>query len=212
MLFSIPGAYGTADVPAIAPLAEVLDRMEQTQRSIRDLRFKFVEQVRQADWPEEKIRGEVFFKRPHHLRITQTSPEKQIIISDGTTVWIHSPSLNQQMVGAWQSWIQKTHFPLPLIDFAGQWSQESWKKRYQILLAGYNDQAYCLLFRARNPEELSLKLWVSDKTYLPVKGELQGSPMSIQMSMNGMKVNQGIKESWFEPRVPEGTEIVKISF
>jgi len=43
--------------------------------------------------------GKIFVKRPGKMRWVYERPEKQIIISDGVTLWIYRPDDNQVMVG-----------------------------------------------------------------------------------------------------------------
>lgn len=43
--------------------------------------------------------GRIFIKRPGRMRWEYDMPEKQLIVSDGKTLWIHRPEDNQVMIG-----------------------------------------------------------------------------------------------------------------
>jgi len=43
--------------------------------------------------------GRLWIKGPDKMRWEYRSPEKQILVSDGTTIWYYTPDLNQVMVG-----------------------------------------------------------------------------------------------------------------
>ncbi len=44
-------------------------------------------------------RGRIWIKGPDKMRWEFQSPEKQILVSDGKTIWYYTPDLNQVMVG-----------------------------------------------------------------------------------------------------------------
>ncbi len=43
--------------------------------------------------------GRIWLKAPDKMRWEYQSPEKQILVSDGKTVWYYTPDLNQVMIG-----------------------------------------------------------------------------------------------------------------
>lgn len=43
--------------------------------------------------------GRLFIKRPGRMRWEYATPEKQLIVSNGETLWIHRPEDNQVMIG-----------------------------------------------------------------------------------------------------------------
>src|SRR5205823_2872313 len=100
---------------------------------------------------------------PHALRVVQTAPQKQILISDGVTLWLYTPSQKQQLKGDWKAWLKQSHFPLPLIDFVGTLSPERWRSHYTVYFGGLEGHLYKLRFKPNRPDDLPLTLWVSDE-------------------------------------------------
>src|SRR5215210_6056085 len=109
---------------AVLPLGDVLSRMEQTQRSVQDVTFTFVEHVRQGN-VQGKITGLVQMKKPQLLRVVQETPQQQVIITDGKSLSLYFPAQKQLLKGDWKAWVEHTKFPLVLLDFIGAFSPAS---------------------------------------------------------------------------------------
>src|SRR6185437_12045029 len=88
--------------------------------------------------------GKFFFKRPHLLRIDQTKPEAQTIVSDGKHLNIYTPSANQELQGSWLAFLRQAKLPLPLLTFTGDFPSSGWSERYDVLFGGYDDHLYRL--------------------------------------------------------------------
>jgi outer membrane lipoprotein-sorting protein len=197
---------------AALPLPEVLNRMEAQQQSIQDLNFKFVERIQAGGLPDQRTVGEVQFKSPHSLRVTQKTPEKQILVSDGTTFWLYSPIQQQQLTGSWSAWVKQSHFPLPLIDWAGTLTPERWRSRYTVYYGGFHDRIYELRFQPKQAGDVPITLWVSEKTFLPVGGRMDQAGSTIQITLQDMKLNPGLAASVFQLHVPAGTPTIPVQF
>jgi chaperone LolA len=194
------------------PLTQVLDRMEQAQLALEDARFEFSQKMTQGDFPEQRVTGEVQIKKPQSLRVVQTSPDKQVLISDGETFWLYSPAQNQQLTGDWKAWLKRSQFPLPLIDFLGTFTPERWRSQYRVLFGGHQDKEYELRFKPLKPGLQPLTLWVSEDTFLPVRGRLTGDQMRIDVTLKNVKTNTGLAASVFSTAVPAGTQEVPLTF
>ena len=197
---------------AALPLPEVLNHMEAQQQSIQDLNFNFVERIQAGGFPEQRTVGEVQFKSPHNLRVTQKTPDKQILVSDGTTFWLYSPAQQQQLTGSWSAWVKQSHFPLPLIDWAGTLTPERWRTRYTVYFAGFHDSLYELHFQPKQPGDVPITLWISEKTFLPVSGRMDQEGSTIQVTLQDMKLNPGLAASVFQLHVPQGTPTIPVQF
>ena len=186
--------------------------MEQAQKNLTDVRFEFVQRVRQGDFPEQRVAGEVFVKRPGLLRVVQKTPEKQVLISDGTTFWLYAPAQKQQLKGDWKAWLKQSGFPLPLIDFVGTFTPELWRSQYKVMFGGYQEPLYELRFEPLHGGVMPLTLWISEESFLPARGRLQDPGVSVEVLLKGMQPNTELKPSLFVPRVPEGTEEIPVTF
>jgi chaperone LolA len=201
-----------APVRAALPLTQVLDRMEQAQLALQDAKFDFQQKVTQGDFPEQRITGEVQVKKPQSLKVVQTSPDKQVLISDGDSFWLYTPAQNQQITGDWKAWLKQSNFPLPLIDFIGSFTPERWRSQYRVLFGGHRDHLYELQFKPLRPDVQPLTLWISEETFLPVRGMLKGHQMRVEVTLKNLKTNTGLEAKAFAPNVPAGTQEVPLTF
>src|SRR4051812_1815570 len=89
--FFLQGAVGGADeLPALA-LPEVLSRIDAAQQSLKTVRLDFKEHWEGTQLKRPDVAGKLIFKRPHRLRIDQSKPETQVIVSDGRALRVFQP-------------------------------------------------------------------------------------------------------------------------
>ena len=193
-------------------LSEVLDRMGAQQKTIQDVTFKFDERIQRGDFPADRISGVVEFKQPHALKVLQKVPDAQVLISNGTTFWLYSPAQQQELTGNWPAWVKQSHFPLPLLDWVGTLSPDRWKSQYTVLFGGYQDSEYELHFKPNRAGDWPLTLWVSERNFLPLRGSMQQEGITIQVTLQAIKINTGLKEENFTPNVPAGTTQIPVHF
>ena len=86
-------------VPAIAhaqSLDEVVNGVESTYGKITDLRAEFTQTARNKSLGQDiKAEGVVALKKGGKMRWDYKSPAPQQIVSDGTSLWVYTPELNQ---------------------------------------------------------------------------------------------------------------------
>jgi outer membrane lipoprotein carrier protein len=88
---------------AVAPPAHA-DGAADLQRFIRDVtsaRASFTQTVTSPDGAKTKTSSGIFeFERPNRFRFDYQKPYPQLIVGDGTKVWLHDPDLQQVTVRA----------------------------------------------------------------------------------------------------------------
>jgi len=204
------GAAETAHQPAL-PLPGVLARIQQAQQAIRTIQFNFKERLLRPEFGAETISGRVAFRRPYLLRLDQKKPQAQRLISDGKRFWLYTPAAAQQLTGDWASWVKRSAFPEPLLSFVGDFPAEEWSPRYHIFFGGYDRNLYKIILRPKTAQEVPLDLWVSDETFLPVRGRFVTAPQTVDIFFSDLKINPELEKDLFEPRVPPGTASVPLS-
>ncbi len=186
--------------------------MSQAQQSIQDIRFDYVMHARQSQ-VQGRTRGVLYLKKPGHLKITQTEPEKQTILTDGKTLWLYSPKQKQVLKGDWKAWVEHSHFPLVLMDFIGAFGANRWQDRYHGTLEGHDDKQYQIRFVNLAPDTApAVLLRVADDTFLPTQGDMFGMNYTAQVRIQEIQTNTGLTEAPFEPRFPAGIPEVPVSF
>jgi outer membrane lipoprotein carrier protein len=84
-----------ADAFSSRDLGQVLDRLQRHYHDTNSFTAKFNEEVATVGAPKHTRQGTVSFRKPGRMRWEFGDPEKQTIVSDGSTVYSYEPDLNQ---------------------------------------------------------------------------------------------------------------------
>ena len=105
----MPGVAGIALVLVLAllpasstaqSLEAVVAGVEGAYARIADLRADFIQQAFNKSLGQTiKAEGTVYLKRPGKMRWEYRAPAPQQIVSDGQSLWVYTPELNQVNVG-----------------------------------------------------------------------------------------------------------------
>ena len=75
--------------------ATVVARVQRYYDATKDLRAKFEQQIDSASRAPSKASGEVWLKKPGKMRWDYARPDKKVMVSDGTTLWVYDPEDEQ---------------------------------------------------------------------------------------------------------------------
>lgn len=79
--------------------ADALDTLREFVRDVKSGRAAFTQTVTSSDGAKKRLSSGSFeFSRPNRFRFSYAKPFEQLIVSDGTKVWIHDLDLNQVSV------------------------------------------------------------------------------------------------------------------
>ena len=81
--------------PVSKDLKQVLDRLQGHYHDTNSFTAKFNEEIATVGAPKRQRQGTVSFRKPGRMRWEFSDPEKQTIVSDGTTLYSYDPDLNQ---------------------------------------------------------------------------------------------------------------------
>ena len=85
----LAGVLGTARADALADLRKFV-------QTVRTGQADFTQVVSSPDGAKKRTSaGHFEFERPNRFRFAYAKPDEQLIVSDGKTVWLHDPDLNQ---------------------------------------------------------------------------------------------------------------------
>jgi outer membrane lipoprotein carrier protein len=84
-----------AGAPVSKDLKQVLDRLQRHYHDTNSFTAKFNEEIATVGAPKRQRQGTVSFRKPGRMRWEFSDPEKQTIVSDGTTLYSYDPDLNQ---------------------------------------------------------------------------------------------------------------------
>lgn len=193
-------------------VSEVVDRMEARYAS-SDCQAEFTqESTLKAIGVTDTATGMVYFKKPNMMRWDYQEPEKQIIVTDGTTLWMYRPDEAQVMVGRAE-------------DYFGGGEGLSFLADISILRSQFR-----ICFPAPEDEEIPddhyllkltphvarsnlafLYLWVSKDTFNIVRSKVF-NPFgdTTVIKFNAIKFNQNLKPSFFVFEIQKGTEVIQL--
>ncbi len=81
---------------AFAAHADAVDTLREFVRDVKSGRAAFTQTVTSTDGARKKVSsGEFEFLRPNRFRFTYRKPFEQLIVADGSKVWIYDADLNQ---------------------------------------------------------------------------------------------------------------------
>jgi outer membrane lipoprotein carrier protein len=84
---------------AAAAWADSVDTLRVFVRDVKSGRAGFTQTVTSADGAKKRVSsGNFEFARPNRFRFAYAKPFEQLIVSDGSKVWIHDVDLNQVSV------------------------------------------------------------------------------------------------------------------
>ena len=84
---------------AAAPCSEVaLQRVQDTYQQLRSFQGRFEQEDRRSDGEVLKATGEIAYRRPGQMRWTYAPPNEQLLVTDGKTVWLFDPLLENVTV------------------------------------------------------------------------------------------------------------------
>ncbi len=197
--------------------------------SIEDLQADFLQQayLGSLDRVEEGHgRVAVLFDRRSQqqprFRWEYLAPSVQQIISDGRTVWVYLPE-NQQVVESPlpAEDIESVDDPLAFLTGLGQLS-----KRFTVAWASPardGEGHYRLLLKPRKPSAIIERIeLVIDRKVLAHEGNRRKPVYPVRVAtvfgpnesrtiitFRNVRVNQGVRDSLFEFKVPEGVEVLR---
>ena len=94
-----PGVWAQAPAPALS-LDDTIKNIEANYNKINDLKAEFDQTAFNKSLNQSiPAQGTVYLKKGGKLRWEFADPTPQQIVSDGKTVWIYTPALNQVNVG-----------------------------------------------------------------------------------------------------------------
>lgn len=86
-------------VPAQSPCKDGLTgRVQANYQSLRGFKGRFTQEDRRSDGGVLKAEGEIAYLKPGRMRWAYDPPEEQLLITDGKTVWLHDPLLDNVTV------------------------------------------------------------------------------------------------------------------
>ncbi|MEK7362367.1 MAG: outer membrane lipoprotein chaperone LolA [candidate division NC10 bacterium] len=217
----MPGVAGIALVLVLAllpaslgaqSLEAVVAGVEGAYARIADLRADFIQQAFNKSLGQTiKAEGTVYLKRPGKMRWEYRAPAPQQIVSDGQSLWVYTPELNQVNVG---------EAPRALAGPAGSFLAGLGKVSEEFTVRFLNpatktDEAGNLVLdltpRRPTPVLTRLILSVDPREFLTRKAVLYDQfDNTVTMLFTRVTVNPGLADRLFIFTPPKGVAVVPL--
>jgi outer membrane lipoprotein carrier protein len=193
-------------------LDEVVNGVESTYGKITDLRAEFTQTARNKSLGQDiKAEGIVLLKKGGKMRWDYQSPAPQQIVSDGTSLWVYTPELNQ---------VNKGSAPKALAGPAGSFLAGLGRVREEFSVRFLNPASKVdasgrpvLDLVPKNPTPLltRLVLHVDPKDYVVRQAVLYDQfQNTVMMTFNKVTINPALADSLFVFTPPPGAAVVPI--
>ena len=188
--------------------ATVVARVQKYYDATRDLRAKFEQQLDSPSRAPSKASGELWLKKPGKMRWDYAKPEKKLMVSDGSTLWVYQPDDEQ----AYKQDLRGNALPAQVSFLLGEGKLD---KEFDASLTKIDGVG---------PDELALKMvpkvgttayrylvFVVDAKSGQVKQTIiYGQDGSTnKLSFVDVQQNKGVDDGKFKFAPPSGTHILK---
>lgn len=188
--------------------ATVVARVQKYYDATRDLRAKFEQQLESPSRAPSKASGEVWLKKPGKMRWDYAKPDKKLMVSDGSTMWVYDPDDEQ----AYKQDLRGNALPAQVSFLLGEGKLD---KEFDASLTKID---------GLGPDELALKMVpkvgttayrylvfvVDGKTGQVRKTIIYGQDGSTnKLSFVEVQQNKGVDDGKFKFSPPSGTHILK---
>jgi len=206
--------------PALSIEAEeLLSRMEEAHRSLRDLEagFRHVREAALFDENGEKIEsvGTLYFRKPESLFLRYTQPDSNVVLIQDGILWLYYPSLGQA-----HRYQIEPESSLPGLFLALQGKLEGLEQKFRVAAEeGEREQGYntdvLLLYPIEGTvlaEEVEMiRLVVRSSDSLPVRTEFhEVTGDRTFFEFFDIQENPGLAPGIFRFVPPEGTEVFEV--
>lgn len=222
-------AVKASPTPAAAPLPTfaastapvtldlIATRFGELDSKLQTLSASFRQFVRiEGSETTQEVEGTVLFKKPDLMRLTHRIPEPQIVVADGTWLWVHRPSTNQVIQTRLEAWRKKEPLAKGLLDFG---RTADLLKKYDAVLStvsapgidGHRTFTVTLspkaAERASGDADFTLTLTASTRDFFPGDASLKVGRASIRSTFSDVRFNPELADSNFHFDPPAGADV-----
>ncbi len=187
------------------PCTFVIDGLQKRYDSTRDISAQFFQETIVPGDPEPvKASGRVYFKRPHLMRWDYEKPEKQLIVTSGTRVYVFEPEANQVSI------LSRKQFLSTKVSRAFFFGKGDIQRDFKVKGCMLTRDGWVLSLEPKQSivQLKSLKLTIDKKDFLVKKTEIEDQMGSRTIIIfRNIRVNTNMDPKLFEFTPPKGVEI-----
>jgi outer membrane lipoprotein carrier protein len=155
--------------------------------------------------------GRLFYKKPNKLRLNQTAPDPELLITDGTTVWWYIPEENVVQKYSGQALMTQLE---PLLDFLnglGDLEKSFSVSLLPIIVKGESRFELTLVPKTEGTNLQELIVWLKADDYTLTGFRFTSTLREItEFELSAVSLNPGISDSTFQFQVPDEAEVIEM--
>lgn len=191
-------------------LPDVISRMENAEKSFRAIAFSFDQDIRfTAMDATSTVKGRALFAAPDRMRIEKLSPENQLTVSNGKTMWVYNPAFKQVWKGNVKSWVDTSAVPQGLVPVGGYMSDLT--KRFDLKLS----EAESGVRLEARPKDASLgyalELFVSTTSWIPWKTVYRSDSAVVVTRLSDVAFDPVAGPGQFQFKAPAGVDVIPLN-
>lgn len=209
-LFVCLSAPATGQCATLTPV-QIAEKIQQTYEKTTAFKADFLQTstISTMEHRQRKGSGTMVIQKPGLLRWDYTSPEKQVLVSDGKTFSLYFASENQMIVTPAKEYLQED---VTYNFFAGKGNL---LHDFEVLPVSPEQEkpgslAIKLIPKKTHAQVETMNVWVDEGTFLVNRLEIIDHLGSItNLLLVNTVVNHPMLTEYFHFSPPEGTEIIE---
>lgn len=203
--FLLMAALLISGMAEAAQQAPVVERLQEKYSTITAIEADFTQEFRSAMGGAQTSTGKVYLKKPGKMRWNYKDPVQDEIVSDGVSIWVYQPDLNQVIVRSMDK--DATSIAADFLSGIGNIDRD-----FTVELSGESPEAWTLMLTPRSPQP-NLKVLFMDvdkTTLLAVKTVVVDHfGNETRVSFSDIKLNYAIPALLFDFTPPAGASVIR---
>ncbi len=203
-------SFKTASPPdkSRLPLDEVIEKVEK-HYSVSGFSANFSQtSTIKAMEITDSASGRAFFKRSGKMRWEYETPDRQMIITDGKTLWVFRPEDNQVMIGKAPSFFEGGK------GFSFLSDMKVIRQKFSMVLEKETEEGFFILKLLpieKTYDIVEIYLWISRKTFDVVRILTYNSyGDETRIIFNNIQLKQKLDDTLFSFEISEGMEVLHL--
>ena len=183
----------------------ITDKLQKSYESFKDISATFVQQTIIPGDPEPvRASGRVFFKRPYLMRWDYETPERQLIVTSGSKVYVYEIEAKQVNV------LSRKQFLSTKVSRAFFFGKGDIQRDFKVIGCTLTEDGWVLELQPREPipQLKTLRLTIDKDRFLVKKTEIEDQMGSkTVIAFNDIRINANLGKKLFTFRIPKGVEV-----
>lgn len=203
--FFLIGCFWSVQAIAATETPSAVARLNQVLSSFQSLETRFTQEIKsQRGQSLQKVSGRLWIQRPNRFRWEAIQPYSQLVVADGTSLWLYEPDLQQVTVKPLSTALRNS--PALLLSERTQNLLKDYDVRYQRL--GEKEAQFDLIPKSKNSPFQKIRLRFSDGVLLRMHlYDHLGQQTHIEFLEN--KQNVRLNSNLFRFSPPKGSDVIR---